>query len=57
MPPCLTLSKGKVEQSREWSIAPLHFSVVAIEKGAFELPSTLLILTHSLNGVIKLVVA
>ena len=28
--------KGKVEQSREWSNAlPLHFGVVAIEKGAF----------------------
>ena len=27
--------KGKVEQSRERSSAPLHLSVVAIEKGAF----------------------
>ena len=28
--------EGKVEQSREWSSAlPLHFGVVAIEKGAF----------------------
>ena len=26
---------GKVEQSRERSSAPLHLSVVAIEKGAF----------------------
>ena len=32
--------KGKVEQSREWSSAPLHFGVVAIEKGAFGSPST-----------------
>ena len=32
--------KGKVEQSRERSSAPLHFGVVAIEKGAFGLPST-----------------
>ena len=33
--------KGKVEQSRERSSAlPLHFSVVAIEKGAFWSPST-----------------
>ena len=33
--------KGKVEQSREKNSAPpLHFSVVAIEKGAFGLPST-----------------
>ena len=32
--------KGKVEQSREWSNTPLHFDVVAIEKGAFESPST-----------------
>ena len=33
--------KGKVEQSREWSGAlPIHLSLVAIEKGAFELPST-----------------
>ena len=28
--------KGKVEQSREWSNAPLHLDVEAIEKGAFE---------------------
>ena len=34
--------KGKVEQSREWSSAPpLHLSVVAIEKGAFGSPSTM----------------
>ena len=32
--------KGKVEQSREWSSAPLHLGVVAIEKGAFQSPST-----------------
>ena len=32
--------KGKVEQSRERSSAPLHFGVVAVEKGAFGLPST-----------------
>ena len=33
--------KSKVEQSREWSSAlPLHLGVVAIEKGAFESPST-----------------
>ena len=33
--------KGKVEQSRENSSAsPLHLGVVAIEKGAFESPST-----------------
>ena len=32
--------KGKVEQSRERSCAPLHLSVVAIEKGAFGSPST-----------------
>ena len=32
--------KGEVEQSREWSCAPLHFGVVAIEKGAFGSPST-----------------
>ena len=33
--------KGKVEQSREWSSAlPLHLGVVAIEKGAFGSPST-----------------
>ena len=32
--------KGKVEQSREWSSAPLQLGVVAIEKGAFWLPST-----------------
>ena len=34
--------KGKVEQSREWSSAPpLHLGVVAIEKGAFGSPSTM----------------
>ena len=34
--------KGKVEQSRERSSAPpLHLGVVAIEKGAFGLPSTM----------------
>ena len=32
--------KCKVEQSWEKSCAPLHFSVVAIEKGAFLSPST-----------------
>ena len=33
--------KGKVEQSRNSSSAlSLHLGVVAIEKGAFELPST-----------------
>ena len=32
--------KGKVEQSRERSRAPLHLGVVAIENGAFESPST-----------------
>ena len=32
--------KGKVEHSREWSSAPLHHSVVAIEKGSFGSPST-----------------
>ena len=32
--------KDKVEQSRECSSAPLHLSVVSIEKGACESPST-----------------
>ena len=32
--------KGKVEQSKEWSIALLHIVVVAIEKGAFGSPLT-----------------
>ena len=32
--------KGKVEQSRERSSAPLHLGVVAIEKGALWFPST-----------------
>ena len=41
--------KGRVEQSREWSSAPLHFSVVTIEKGAFGSPSTttIYIYTHT----------
>ena len=33
-------TKGKVEQSWEWSSASLHLDVVAIEKGAFGSPST-----------------
>ena len=34
--------KGKVEQSREWSSTfPIHLGVVAIEKGAFWSPSTM----------------
>ena len=33
--------KGKVEQSREWrKWSPQHHSVVAIEKGAFQSPSS-----------------
>ena len=32
--------KGKVEQSRERSSAPLHLGVIAIEKGAFGSPLT-----------------
>ena len=32
--------KDKVEQSREWSSAPLHLGIVAIEKGAIGSPST-----------------
>ena len=32
--------KGKVEQSKEMSSAPLHLGVVAIEKGVFWSPST-----------------
>ena len=35
--------KGKVEQFRERSSAPLHFGVVAIEKGAFRSPSTMVV--------------
>ena len=33
--------KGKVEQSRERVAPSLHLGVVAIEKGAFGLPSTM----------------
>ena len=33
--------KGKVEQSREGVAPPLHLGVVAIEKGTFGLPSTI----------------
>ena len=33
--------KSKVEQSNERSSAPLHLDVVAIEKGAFWSPSTM----------------
>ena len=48
--------KGKVEQSRGRNSAiPLHLSVVAIEKGAFRLPSTtvanftLLLICHEIS--------
>ena len=48
MPPCLTLkiirygSRVKWSNPRERSSAPsLHLGVVAIEKGAFGLPSTM----------------
>ena len=43
--------KGKVEQFRERSSAPLHIGVVAIEKGAFWLLSTKVenLLTGSFN--------
>ena len=34
--------KGKVELSREWSSAPLYLGVVAIEKGAFGSPLTMI---------------
>ena len=33
--------KGKMEQSRKWSSAPLPLGVVAIEKGAFGSPTLL----------------
>ena len=42
--------KGKVEQSREWSSAPQYFGVVAIEKGAFVLPSTKVTNLFTLKG-------
>ena len=32
--------KGKVEQTEEWSSAPLHLGVAAFEKGAFGTPTT-----------------
>ena len=47
MPPCLTLSIIRYGSRVKWSnpgkgvAAPLHFGVVAIEKGAFWLPSTM----------------
>ena len=37
---CKVRIKGKVEQSRERSSAPLHLGVIAIEKEAFWLPFT-----------------
>ena len=37
---CKVCIEGKMEQSRERSIAPLHLGVVAIEMGAFESLST-----------------
>ena len=51
--------KGKVEQSWEWSSAPpLHLGVVAIEKGAFVSPSTMVanftLLTYLNNKCSKL---
>ena len=38
--------KGKVEQSREWSSAFPTLNVVAIEKGAFGSPSTMVALDN-----------
>ena len=51
---CLKLSivriKGKVEQSRERSSTlPLHFGVVAIERGAFGSPTTLFFYSYLLD--------
>ena len=46
--------KGKVEQSWEWSSAlTLHLGVVAIEKGAFGSPSTMVanLLTYEENDI------
>ena len=37
---CKVRVKGKVKLSKEWSSAPVHLDVVAIEKGAFGSPST-----------------
>ena len=46
--------KGKVEQSREGVAPSLHLGVVAIEKGAFGLPSTMVanftLLTYIYTG-------
>ena len=44
IPPCLykVCIKGKVEQSKEKSSTlPIHLGVIAIEKGAFRSPSTM----------------
>ena len=56
MPPCITQHykvwiEGRVEQSRERSSAhPIHLGVVAIEKGAFGSPSTIVAyFTYSLG--------
>ena len=47
--------KGKVEQSWEWSSAfPLHLGVVAIEKGAFGSPSTMVAnFTYFIKGKVE----
>ena len=42
MPPCLTLSIIRYGSRVKWS-NPLHLGVVAIEKGAFKSPSTMVI--------------
>ena len=47
--------KGKVEQSRERSSAPLHLGVVAIEKGAFGSHSTTVANFTYLYRIIKVV--
>ena len=50
--------KGKVEQSKERSSAPIHLGVVAIEKGAFGLLSAkgrqLYLLTYLLTFLLVL---
>ena len=52
--------KGRVEQSGGRSSTPLHFGVVAIEKGTFESPSTtvanftlLYLAANKVNGLQK----
>ena len=48
--------KLKVEQSRERSSSPLHICVVAIEKGTFRVPSTMVSKLYIFNRILVVII-